>query len=61
MARPGSVLVGPDTLTAVEGIFESGATEELALVRGAEPIVASYLEQPRARAGPDRGWDGQGH
>ena len=62
MARPGSVLVGPDTLTAVEGIFEWGATEELALVRGAEPLVASYLEQPRARGGPaSRGWDGQGH
>jgi predicted ATPase/class 3 adenylate cyclase len=50
MARPGSALVGSETRAATEGIFEWGATEELVLTMDTEPVVASYLERPRARA-----------
>ena len=49
VARPASVLVGPATRAATEGLFEWGPTEEVATSRGAKPIVASYLERPKAR------------
>ena len=49
VARPASVLVGPATRAATEGLFEWGPTEEVVTSRGAKPIVASYLERPKAR------------
>ena len=48
LARPGSALVGPATRAAAGHLFSWGADVELP---GAEnrPLVASYLERPRAR------------
>jgi len=48
-AKAGSVLVGPVTRAATEGVFEWGPTEEMVLTPGAKPLVASYLERPKAR------------
>jgi class 3 adenylate cyclase/tetratricopeptide (TPR) repeat protein len=53
-ARPGSVLVGPATRAAVGHLFTWGAGEEVALGGSARPLVASYLEAPRARPGERR-------
>ncbi len=53
-ARPGSVLVGPATRTAAGHLFTWGAGEELRLGGGVRPLVASYLEAPRARAADRR-------
>jgi hypothetical protein len=50
VARAGSVLVGPATCAATEGLFEWGPSEEVALGDGTKPLVASYLEGPKARA-----------
>ena len=47
-ARPGSALVGPVTRAATEHLFTWGASEEVAA--GTEPLVATYLGQPRPRA-----------
>jgi adenylate cyclase len=44
-ARPGSALVGPATRAATSHLFTWGASER---VQGTEPLVASYLGQPRA-------------
>ncbi|HTW07507.1 MAG TPA: AAA family ATPase, partial [Acidimicrobiales bacterium] len=49
VARRASVLVGPVTRAATEGLFEWGPTEEVAVLPGAKPLHASYLERPRAR------------
>jgi class 3 adenylate cyclase len=49
VARPGSVLVGPATRAATEGIFEWGPREDVLLSPGAKPTTASYLVQPLAR------------
>ena len=54
-ARAGSVLVGPVTRAATEETFDWGATENVAPTPGAEPLVASYLERPRARSPGYRG------
>ena len=54
-ARAGSVLVGPVTRAATEETFDWGATEDVAPTPGAEPLVASYLERPRARSPGYRG------
>jgi class 3 adenylate cyclase/tetratricopeptide (TPR) repeat protein len=54
-AKPGSVLVGPATRAATEGIFEWGPTEEVAPTPGAKPLVASYLERAKARPAEQRG------
>jgi DNA-binding SARP family transcriptional activator/tetratricopeptide (TPR) repeat protein len=54
-ARAGSVLVGPVTRAATEGTFEWGPTEDVAATPGAKPLVASYLERPRARSPGYRG------
>ena len=54
-AKAGSVLVGPVTRTATEGAFEWGPTEEVALTPGAKPLIASYLERPKARPPGFRG------
>jgi adenylate cyclase len=48
-AKAGSVLVGPVTRAATEGVFEWGPTEDVAPTPGATPLVASYLERPKAR------------
>ncbi len=53
-ARPGSVLVGPATRAAVGHLFTWGAGEEVALGGSTRPLVASYLEAPRARAAQRR-------
>lgn len=52
-ARPGSVLVGPATRAAIGDLFTWGAGEEVTL-GGSTPLVASYLEAPRARAAERR-------
>lgn len=54
MARAGTVLVGPSTRAATEGMFEWGTTEELATRAGGEPVVATYLGGPLARPGRRR-------
>jgi adenylate cyclase len=53
-ARPGSVLVGPATRAAVGHLFTWGAGEEVALGGSVRPLVASYLDAPRARAADRR-------
>ena len=57
-AKAGSVLVGPATKVATEGIFVWGATEDVSPNPDAKPLVATYLERPKARragsAGPAR-------
>ena len=53
-ARPGSVLVGPATRAAAGHLFTWGAGEELRLGAAVRPLVASYLEAPRARAADRR-------
>ena len=53
-ARPGSVLVGPATRAAAGHLFTWGAGEELRLGATVRPLVASYLEAPRARAADRR-------
>ncbi len=49
VARAGSVLVGPATRAATEGIFDWGPSEEVATLPGRKPIVASYLVRPKPR------------
>jgi DNA-binding SARP family transcriptional activator len=48
-AKPSSVLVGPATLVAVEGIFELGGAEQVAVAAGESSVSARYLERPRPR------------
>ena len=53
-ARPGAVLVGPATRAVTGHLFTWGAGEEVSLGGNARPLVASYLEAPRARVGERR-------
>ena len=53
-ARPGAVLVGPATRAVTGHLFTWGAGEEVSLGGNARPLVASYLEAPRARLGERR-------
>ena len=53
-ARPGAVLVGPATRAVTGHLFSWGAGEEVSLGGNARPLVASYLEAPRARVGERR-------
>jgi len=53
-ARPGAVLVGPATRAVTGHLFTWGAGEEVSLGGSARPLVASYLEAPRARVGERR-------
>jgi adenylate cyclase len=46
-ARPGSALVGPVTYAATSHLFTWGASEEVALGDGVEPLTARYLGGPR--------------
>jgi DNA-binding SARP family transcriptional activator/class 3 adenylate cyclase len=50
VANAGSVLVGPTTRAATEGLFEWGPTEEVLLAKEAKPLVGAYLQRPRATA-----------
>jgi DNA-binding SARP family transcriptional activator len=49
VARPGSVLVGPATRAATEGIFEWGPGADVLVRPLAKPLAGTYLVQPRAR------------
>lgn len=49
VSKSSSVLVGPATRAATEGLFEWGPAEELATSPGGKPVVASYLTRPKAR------------
>lgn len=53
-ARPGSVLVGPATRAVTGHLFSWGAAEEVGLGGHARPLVASYLDAPRARVAERR-------
>ena len=53
-ARPGAVLVGPATRAVTGHLFSWGAGEEVSLGGNSRPLVASYLEAPRARVGERR-------
>ena len=49
VAAPGSVLIGPATRAATEGLFEWGPSEQVAVYPGGKPLEACYLGQPKAR------------
>ncbi len=49
-ARPGAALVGPATRAVTGHLFTWGGGKEVALGPNTRPLVASYLELPRARA-----------
>ena len=49
MAKSASVLVGPATHAATVRLFDWGPTEEVTTVTGAKPLLARYLERPKAR------------
>jgi class 3 adenylate cyclase/tetratricopeptide (TPR) repeat protein len=53
-ARPGSVLVGPATAAVTAHLFSWGTREEVALTPDDKPLVASYLDAPRATAAERR-------
>ena len=49
VAAPASVLIGPATRAATEGLFEWGPSEQVAVYPGSKPLEAFYLGQPKAR------------
>ncbi len=49
VTRVASVLVGPATHAATAGLFDWGPTEEVTTVPGGKPLLARYLERPKAR------------
>ena len=53
-ARPGSVLVGPATRAATAHLFTWGPDELVAFSPDATPLVAGYLDAPRATAAERR-------
>jgi class 3 adenylate cyclase len=53
-ARPGSVLVGPATRAATAHLFTWGPEEPVAFSPDAVPLVAGYLDTPRATAAERR-------
>jgi class 3 adenylate cyclase/tetratricopeptide (TPR) repeat protein len=53
-ARPGSVLVGPATRAATAHLFTWGPDEPVAFAPDATPLVAGYLDAPRATAAERR-------
>ncbi len=53
-ARPGSVLVGPATRAATAHLFTWGPDEPVAFSPDAAPLVAGYLDAPRATAAERR-------
>jgi len=48
-AKPTSVLVGPATRRAAQGIFEWGATQEVPIPPGRMSVLGGYLERSKAR------------
>ena len=48
-AKPGSVLVGPATKAATEGIFEWGPVNQVAVDGRRQPLDAVYMVRPKAR------------
>jgi DNA-binding SARP family transcriptional activator/class 3 adenylate cyclase/tetratricopeptide (TPR) repeat protein len=57
-ARPGTALVGPATRAVIDHLFAWSGTEQVTDGLSARPMVASYLEAPRARAGRQPGLGG---
>ena len=55
VARPGSVLVGPATRAATEGIFEWGPSEQVLLAPDAKSLAGTYLVAPRPRPAAEAG------
>ncbi|HXW80827.1 MAG TPA: AAA family ATPase, partial [Acidimicrobiales bacterium] len=55
VAKAASVLVGPATRAATEGIFEWGPNEDVVVTPGARPLVATYLVGPRPRSVAETG------
>ena len=53
--QAGSVLVGPATRAATEGIFEWGPSEDVVVTPGAKPLAATYLVGPRPRSAAETG------
>lgn len=53
-ARPGSVLVGPATRAATAHLFTWGPDEPVAFAPDDTPLVAGYLDAPRATAAERR-------
>ena len=53
-ARPGSVLVGPATRAVTAHLFTWGTDEPVALSPDARPLIAGYLDAPRATAAERR-------
>ena len=49
VAAPASVLVGPATWAATEGLFEWGPSEQVLVYPGGKPLEARYLGHPKAR------------
>ena len=54
-AKPGSVLLGPATQAATEGIVEWGPVNQVALDSRRQPLDAVYLVRPKARRPGFRG------
>jgi class 3 adenylate cyclase len=54
-AKAGSVLVGTLTRAATEDAFEWGSNEAVVPAAGAGPLIASYVERPKARSPGYRG------
>lgn len=55
VARPGSVLVGPATRAATEGIFEWGPRQDVLLSPGSRALTGTYLVGPRPRSAAEAG------
>ncbi len=55
VARAASVLVGPATRAATEGIFEWGPSEDVVVSTGAKPLKATYVVGPRPRSAAETG------
>lgn len=53
-ARPGSVLVGPESRAVTAHLFRWGTPVELPVSPDAKPMVATYLDAPRATAAERR-------
>ena len=54
-AGTASVLVGPATYRATEGIFDWGEAQEVAVYPGANPILANYVQRQKTRRQSEAG------
>ena len=59
VAKSGSVLAGPATHAATSRLFDWGPTEEVTTVIGAKPLLARYLDRPKARPAGQSGRRGR--